>query len=78
MEWYNVFIYYFLLQQRDGIFKKKKLSKFTFKPLSQTHWENRIESVKTIRFQAPKIRDALLELAESSDQDSKTRSEANS
>ena len=78
MEWYNVYIHYFLLQQRDGIFKKKKVSKFTLKPLSQTHWESRIESVKAIRFQTPKIRDALLELAKSSDQDSKTRSEANS
>jgi hypothetical protein len=63
--------------KRWNIFKKK-LSKFTLKSLSQTSWESRIESVKVIRFQAPKIRDALLELAESSDQDSKTRSEANS
>jgi hypothetical protein len=64
--------------KRWNIFLKKKLSKFTLKPLSQTRWESHIESVKAIRFQVPKIRDALLELAKSSDQDSKTRSEANS
>jgi hypothetical protein len=78
LEWYNIYIHYFLLQQRDRIFKKKKVSKFTLKPLPQTRWESQIENVKAIRFPAQKIRDALLELAESSDQDFKTRSEANS
>jgi hypothetical protein len=24
LEWYNIYIHYFLLQQKDGIFKKKK------------------------------------------------------
>ena len=46
----------------------------TLKPLSQTHWESRIESVKAIRFQALEIRDALLQLVKTSE-DTKTKSE---
>ena len=50
------------------------VSSLTLKSLSQTHWESRIESVKAIKFQSLQIRDALLQLAQTSE-DPKIRSE---
>ena len=46
----------------------------TLKPLSKTRWESRIESVKAIKFQVLEIRDALLQLAKTSE-DPKTKGE---
>jgi hypothetical protein len=56
---------------------QENVSGLTVKTLSPTCWESRIESVKAIKFQAPKIRDALLQLAQKSE-DPKTKGEADS
>ena len=44
--------------------------------MSQTWWESRIESIKTLRFQTPQIRDVLLKLGEINN-DLKIKSKAN-
>ena len=54
---------------------KDKVSGLTVKPLSHTRWESHVESVKAIKEQIVHIRDALLDLAEVTE-DSKTKSDA--
>lgn len=49
----------------------------TLKPLSQTRWESRIESVKAIQYQAPQITDALIQLKKEVDEPN-TKCEAQS
>ena len=43
------------------------VSSLTLKPLLQTRWESWIESIKAIKFQALEVRDALLQLAKTSE-----------
>ncbi|XP_066323956.1 uncharacterized protein [Miscanthus floridulus] len=57
----------FLLDHVDGL---------TVKSLCNTRWESRIKSVIAIRYQAPRLRAALLALSEDPDVESKDRSDA--
>ena len=52
--------------------------KMTVKSLCNTRWESRIKSVHAIRYQAPELRKALLELKRTSTDDAKTKSDAKS
>ena len=54
---------------------KSHVKSFTLKPLSETRWECRVDSVKAIRYQIGDIYDALIDLSETSD-DRKCQSEA--
>lgn len=55
----------------------KHLPKITLKPLSETRWECRLQSVKPIRFCMSNIHNALIELSETTN-DPKIKSEAQS
>ena len=44
---------------------KKHISSLTVKPLCETRWESRVDSVGVLRYQANEVHDALIEISES-------------
>ncbi|XP_065650292.1 uncharacterized protein LOC136078447 [Hydra vulgaris] len=55
----------------------KSLQTLTLKPLSDTRWESRVESLKTLKYKYSKVYDALVEIANSSEYDTSTKFQAN-
>ncbi|XP_065658996.1 zinc finger MYM-type protein 1-like [Hydra vulgaris] len=55
----------------------KSVQTLTLKPLSDTRWESRVESLKTLKYEYSKVYDALVEIANSSEYDISTKFQAN-
>ena len=54
---------------------KKHVKNLTVKPLSETRWECRVNSVRAVRYQIGEVYGALIEVSESAN-DPKARTEA--
>ncbi|PNT68848.1 hypothetical protein BRADI_3g46138v3, partial [Brachypodium distachyon] len=63
---------------RGGEVLLDNVPNMTVKSLCNTRWESRIKSVEAIRYQAPQLRKALLELQTTSNDDPKIKSDAKS
>lgn len=57
---------------------KTKVKLLTLKPLSDTRWESRVESIKALKYQIGDIYDALVEISEDLTYDPTARNEADS
>ncbi|XP_065662852.1 uncharacterized protein LOC136085470 [Hydra vulgaris] len=55
----------------------KSVQTLTLKPLSDTRWESRVESLKTLKYEYSKVYNALVEIANSSEYDTSTKFKAN-
>ena len=56
-------IYVFSVSTQRWTILQQHVKSLSVKPLSDTLWECRIESVKAVRYQTAEIRDALIEAA---------------
>jgi len=56
-------IYVFSASTQRWTILQQHVKSLSLKPLSDTLWECRIESVKAVRYQTAEIRDALIEAA---------------
>nr|XP_011459851.1 PREDICTED: uncharacterized protein LOC101297514 [Fragaria vesca subsp. vesca] len=55
---------------------KEHVTVLTLKPLSETCWKSRVESIKAIRYQTPEIRQALMHIVNNKKEDAKAKSDA--
>jgi hypothetical protein len=72
----RIYVLFSASTQRWEIFKRNVPGN-TVKPLCETRWESRVESVRTLRYQSLDIYDALVEVSEEA-RDPKAKSEAES
>ena len=70
----RIYVIFSASTQRWSIFSSH-VKDLSVKPLSETRWECRVESVKAVRYQMPEIYDALVEVSEATN-DPKACSEA--
>lgn len=73
---HNIYIFFSASTQRWAILKEK-VKGLTIKPLSETRWESRIDSVRALRYQIADVYDALVSLSDASTVDNNIRNEAN-
>ncbi|XP_030405322.1 zinc finger MYM-type protein 1-like [Gopherus evgoodei] len=71
-----IYVLFSASTQRWQIFKAH-VNGITVKPLSETRWESRVESVKTLRYQSEEVYEALAAISEEA-RDPKAKSEAQS